>query len=353
MQKKQIASFFLILIIALPAFADKQASPNYIIKKDVFCQSSGVISSTNYQHMFTLAQPSAIGKSSGTTYDNFGGFWFPESTRYLLSLFQGSMIDGQVKINGVLNNFPYVHAFDENAVLELEAVSDKNQFAYWTGDLIDTENPYHLTMNENISITATFVLIPYQLSLHGSGKARVNGTLVDLPWDDTFPMGTSLNIEFIGDNNTVTSQASYVINEDKSVFQMNLVAGWNLLSLPVTPVDNTMTAIFPDAEIVYKFEKGSYRIVTDMHAGSGYWVKNKYEKSYPIDGQSFENYNQVLNKGWHLIGAVNVAHPPKPEGNINAIYRYTNGSYVLVDKCEPGFCYWVKLSAECIFSVGE
>jgi len=353
MQKKTILSILLILLIALSALADKQTSPNYIITKDVFCQSSGFTSSTNYHHMFTLAQPSATGKSSGTTYDNFGGFWFPETTRYLLSLFQGSMIEGQVKINGVLNTFPYVHAFDENSLVELEAVSDNNQFAYWTGDLVDTKNPYSFTMDENISITATFVLIPYQLSLHGSGKARVNGTLVNLPWEDMFPMGTSLNIEFIGENNTITSQTTYVINEDKYIFQMNLVEGWNLVSLPVTPVDNKVITIFPDAEIVYKFEKGAYSIVSDIHAGSGYWVKNKFKKSYPIDGQSFENYSILLNKGWHLIGAVSVAFPPEPEDKTSAIYRYTNGSYVLVDKCEPGFGYWVKLSAECIFSVGE
>jgi len=353
MQKKQISSFFIILLIALPALADKQTSPNYIITKDVFCQSSGVISSTNYHHKFTLAQPSTIGKSPGTTYNHFGGFWFPETTRYLLSLFQGNLIDGQVKINGVLNDFPYVYAFDENAEVELEAVSDNNQFAFWSGAVVDTENPFSLTMDENIAITANFVEIPYQLSLHGSEKARLNGTIVDLPVVQVFFKGTTVIVEFLDENNNVTSQTTYVMDEDKTVSQMNLIEGWNLVSLPVSPVDHHITAIFPDAEIVYKFENGSCKNVSVMHAGLGYWVKNKSERSYPIDGQAFENYSVLLEDGWHLVGAANLIYTPKPTDHISAVYKYVNGSYVLVDACEPGFGYWIKLSAESTFSVGE
>ncbi|KPA11778.1 secreted protein containing APHP domain protein [Candidatus Magnetomorum sp. HK-1] len=131
--------------------------------------------------------------------------------------------------------------------------------------------------------------------------------------------------------------------------EMELNAGWHMVSLTVTPDDNTLTSLFPDASAAYKFE-GTYVPVDKLEPGIGYWVKLTTGGAYSISGQEFTCYSKNLPAGWHLIGSVNGTVTPLPADRIAAIYGF-DSSYYPSETLEPGKAYWIKLTQATELSV--
>jgi hypothetical protein len=131
--------------------------------------------------------------------------------------------------------------------------------------------------------------------------------------------------------------------------EMEMNSGWHMVSLPVTPDDNSLTALFPDASAAYKFE-GTYVPVDTLEPGTGYWVKLTTGGTYSISGQDFTCYKKSLTAGWHLIGSVNTTVTPLPADCIAVIYGFDR-SYYPSETLEPGKAYWIKLIQACEISV--
>jgi hypothetical protein len=361
MKTKQIMIIISIILFTMSAIAGTQSSTNYIITKDVFCEASGVSNSTNYQHMFTLAQPMVVGKSVNSTNISYAGFWFPETLRYLLKLTKVGA-DGQVYVNNILHNFPYEEAFDKNEVILLEAITDK-EFMYWipdaqtkdSGILADTQNPITFTMDKNISLAANFQEIQYELEINASGTANINGQKEVLPCKTSFSEGTAVTVEFLDENDEIVDTQNIVINEDMTIFQLNLEEGWNLVSLPVVPNYTLVSEILPYEGItVYEFKNGGYNTPTHLENGCGYWIKLPVKKTFYIPGRSFHYYSKTLKAGWHLIGAVYTTQTPMADiDSITAKYRFVDGNYESITDFEPGIGYWLKLSHESLIFFGE
>jgi len=71
--------------------------------------------------------------------------------------------------------------------------------------------------------------------------------------------------------------------------EINLKKGWNLISLPLSPDDNYLFSLFPDAEVAYEFKGGTYINVESLEVGKGYWVKMDTDHSYKIIGTPFSS----------------------------------------------------------------
>jgi len=65
------------------------------------------------------------------------------------------------------------------------------------------------------------------------------------------------------------------------------------------------------------------------------------------------NYSVNLTPGWHLMSAVNNNAIPKtePEGSIDVMYQFKDGTYIIVTEFIPGHGYWVKINQPCEFIV--
>lgn len=142
-----------------------------------------------------------------------------------------------------------------------------------------------------------------------------------------------------------------------SEVEINLVKGWNLISLPVNPNDGSLSALFPDAEIAYKYINGAgYESVTTLEAGVGYWVRMTNGATYTVSGSNHLSYTLLsLSTGWHLLGAVSSeATPTTSSGESPLMYRYdpANG-YQKADKLPPTCGVWVRLEEQSDFSVGK
>ena len=137
---------------------------------------------------------------------------------------------------------------------------------------------------------------------------------------------------------------------------ITLTAGWNLVSLPVTPDDCKVSTLFPDAEAAFKFNSATgYSLETVLTPGVGYWIKVPQAKSYTISGQNFtSSVNDITTAGWYLMGSVNGTVTPTavPTDAVEAIFGFSGASgYNLTSTMAAGSGYWVKFKNAARFTL--
>ncbi len=140
----------------------------------------------------------------------------------------------------------------------------------------------------------------------------------------------------------------------------DLVQGWNMISLYVTPTDNSIASIFSglDVDIVknndgfYKFGNAAQlQSLSTIQAGEGYLVKMNAPGTLQVEGLPVESYTSSLLAGWNLLGV-----PQSTEKNISDFpssvliikdldeFYSTDGSGTLL-KLKPGSGYYIKTNS--------
>lgn len=127
---------------------------------------------------------------------------------------------------------------------------------------------------------------------------------------------------------------------------VRLLNRWGLVSLPVTPADPSVGALFPNAAPnAYAFD-GAYVPGTSLAPGTGYWLRNDGAETVSLTGVPLDR-NLIGNPAgnWVLFGAVYCAIPrsaacptcPSPP----VVFGYDNG-YFMPDTLVPGEAYWYR-----------
>jgi len=143
-------------------------------------------------------------------------------------------------------------------------------------------------------------------------------------------------------------------NIPPTCININLVEGWNLVSLGVSPSSNDLATIFSDAEIAYGYGEGTYYKATELVPNEGYWVKMPFAQTYKVCGTIVNSYSVDLSKGWHLKGCTSeVEIPGTNNDQIEVMYEYQYGSYMRIDECTPGLGFWVRLKEADTFFVSD
>ncbi|MGA1840385.1 MAG: hypothetical protein ACMUIU_07145 [bacterium] len=134
---------------------------------------------------------------------------------------------------------------------------------------------------------------------------------------------------------------------------LQIKAGWSMISLPVIPESTLVSDLFPGAVVVYGYKKGigydRIKNEENMEAGKGYWILLTEETNYPLIGQCILNYNlTVYEDGWEMIGGCSYpAQASADSCDTGVIYRYVQGyGYQKVQESEalePGQGYWIQL----------
>lgn len=78
--------------------------------------------------------------------------------------------------------------------------------------------------------------------------------------------------------------------------------GWNIISIPVTPNDNSVVSLFPSASSNAFGYRNGYVISDSLDNGLGYWLKFNSAGIHPINGARVLNDTIYLNEGWNMIG---------------------------------------------------
>ena len=141
-----------------------------------------------------------------------------------------------------------------------------------------------------------------------------------------------------------------VVPESVSVaVASNIIAGWNLLSLPVRAPDNSVSTLFPAAVSRAFAYQGSYTPLTTMTEGYGYWLKFNNPQTDTLKGLSLKRDSLAAQQGWNMIGSLSVPLAAgnltsQPPGIISSVLYGFNGTYFTADTIVPGFGYWLKTS---------
>lgn len=137
--------------------------------------------------------------------------------------------------------------------------------------------------------------------------------------------------------------------EQNNILQttVNLIDGWNILSVPVLAADMTGVNLFPTAISPFYSFNNIYNQVNVLESGNGYWVKFEGNQNNTIIGTNVESNEIQVNQGWNLIGSfafdVSVSNITTLPANIitSTFFGYEEG-YNPVDTLKPGKGYWVK-----------
>lgn len=135
----------------------------------------------------------------------------------------------------------------------------------------------------------------------------------------------------------------------QSCKELNIVANWNLVAVPLQAANMSKTALFPTATTpAYGYLNGYYTADT-LKLSKGYWLKFTDAQNVSICGTPTTINTINVTTGWNLIGVyhndVQVSQiTTSPSGIIvSQFYGYNNG-YFTANVLLSGKAYWVKVS---------
>lgn len=146
---------------------------------------------------------------------------------------------------------------------------------------------------------------------------------------------------------------SYVIHYgDELAFDLAFSTGWNLISLPIAPLDSAVEAVLHDSSRQGTIHEGDvlfwdgndYAISTDMHACLGYWVYANQAVVLLVKGPPAEQDALPLSQGWNLLGSTTVRLVPADERIRGPVWRWNAGTmrYEPTELLLPGWGHWIN-----------
>jgi len=152
-------------------------------------------------------------------------------------------------------------------------------------------------------------------------------------------------------NPEITGQPAFVF--------VSLIAGWNMVSNPVTRPEGTdsVRVLFPGATYDYGFTfipGVGYQQRYTMENRIGYWVKFPSPQSVSVFGAPRQADTIAVSKGWNMVGSISVPLDTAlvvsipPNNNISPWFGYS-GSLAPAEQLLPGHAYWVKAETTGVF----
>ena len=154
---------------------------------------------------------------------------------------------------------------------------------------------------------------------------------------------------------------SFTTSSQNVEVELSFKVGWNMVSVPVTPTDNSTSAVFPSVAGIFTWNatSRSYYVPTVIDPKEGYWVAVTENTTMTISGTPIETWTTDIKAGWNMIGSVNtsasIADPSDdPDGSvIPTAYWWdpVSKSYILTTDIEPGKGYWVASVNDCTLTL--
>ncbi|RZN36791.1 MAG: hypothetical protein EF813_06430 [Methanosarcinales archaeon] len=122
----------------------------------------------------------------------------------------------------------------------------------------------------------------------------------------------------------------YEVPVETETFTKSLPLGWNLVSLPLTPIDSSTSVVLGNATIAYDAVK-SYNAVTHqfedaatMDPGVGYFVHVTTAGDWVYEGTAFTSISASLSTGLNCVGWTNATGSALPGAlsSVDGSYRY-------------------------------
>ena len=107
-----------------------------------------------------------------------------------------------------------------------------------------------------------------------------------------------------------TYNGTFICGKEET-FSKDLYEGWNLVSLPLTPADNSASAVLSsvsenyDAVYKYNVSSHSFVIANTMDPGTGYFINMTANDTWTYEGMSYESIDVELSQGLNMLGWLN------------------------------------------------
>jgi hypothetical protein len=138
---------------------------------------------------------------------------------------------------------------------------------------------------------------------------------------------------------------------------INLAAGWNIISIPLMATSMLTSQIFPAATSpAYGYNNG-YVVKDTLAVDKGYWIRYANAAVVTVTGSAIPANTVPLAAGWNLVGVhmtdVPVANiTTTPTGIINSPFYGFAAGYVQPTALVSGKGYWVRTSAAGVMNLG-
>jgi hypothetical protein len=160
------------------------------------------------------------------------------------------------------------------------------------------------------------------------------------------------------------NSVSIMLSAELDVLSIDLEAGWNMVSIPLTLPDMSVGAVFPSRLAVYTWDPGnkSYTQPTVIEPEKAYWVAVAQAETVNLRGTGAPTVSTGVLAGWNMVGSAFGGAVPVGElddggsGSVqtNAIYNWNPEAkaYGVASSIQPGKGYWVAATANCTLDFG-
>jgi len=157
---------------------------------------------------------------------------------------------------------------------------------------------------------------------------------------------------------------------DFDTANVTLIEGWNLISLPLIPLDSSINAVLAgivnDVKSVwywsgrwYSFVPGGPSDLTSMRDGKAYWINMEAPQTLILAGREMSEGAQLpptydVVTGWNMVGFKSTSNAAAEDYLVGTeyvrIYGYKNGAWFFISgppytgNMEPGLGYWVAFT---------
>ncbi len=146
----------------------------------------------------------------------------------------------------------------------------------------------------------------------------------------------------------VSAQPGFVVAPER---------GWNCLSLPVAPLDDSPGAVFPGhLGPVWHWDasRQAYEAAASIQALQGYWVYFRTAPApYFVAGNAPGSGKIQGYAGWNVVGPAANRSVPVIPGQEGFVWAWRHGVFHVVDKMAPGLGYWLYLDQDGIIDLGR
>ncbi len=124
-------------------------------------------------------------------------------------------------------------------------------------------------------------------------------------------------------------------------------SGWNMIALPVEPIDPRATSVFPSATSAAFAYSNGYVSRDTLYQGVGYWMNFGPSHQISVSGEPITSDSVPVNAGWNLIGAISSPVPvssitTSPSGIVMSPFFEFNNGYSGATTLSPMKAYWVR-----------
>ena len=192
---------------------------------------------------------------------------------------------------------------------------------YWFSDISLMLGRHYASGTQNIPVTVV---------MNCSGTERdINGGLVN-PYNNVYKSAASAHNISVDYNNTGTwwcyPDMELESCASKPLFIKTLYAGWNLISLPLDPEDNSASAVLStvpyDAVYGYNATSKQFESADVMDPGTGYFVNATAESTWTYSGTAYTSVDVSLKQGLNMVGWLNCSKDIDALSSISGDYYY-------------------------------